>query len=326
MKLLVNKNCSGYHWFECNLTGDDQYIKMYEAQSVNKVSSFLSGLRVYGQFDYCLIKDNKEYLLAINNIHEKERDVFNRLTSIKLIFVGNKDEAKLLLKILLTSLEDFNTFSTITNSYFASKSTSDPMYVRCNWEKLQKLIQEIDQKELNPKAEKLLTNATLPLIIVSPENSIAMGKNGLGFSDKEIKKAKEALRSIEPFFKTPSINNPENEDLSENKPEPDTNTGSTSGTATINDDNSDSDKRRRETVIDDSADRYSELQRETDGLRTEISLLKKDNKRLEDLLYATKQKHIHDMTYSQKKLRCYKGLIAASGAVIIALIILYIFK
>ncbi len=281
MKLLVNKNCSGYHWFECNLAGEDEYIKMYEAQSVNKVSSYLSGLRVYGQFDYCLIKDNKEYLLAINNIHGKERDVFDRPTSIKLIFVGNKDEAKLLLKILLTSLEDFDTFSAITNSCFASSSMSDPMYVRCNWEKLQKLIQDIDQKELNPNAEKLLSDPMLRLVTVSPENSIAMGKNGLGFSDKEIKKAKEALMSlpVDQYFKTTSINNSEKDVLPE-----------------------------------------------TNGLRTELSLLKEDNKRLKDLLYAAKQKHSHDMTYFQKRFRFYKGLIAISGTVIIALIILYISK
>lgn len=328
MKLLVNKNCSGYHWFGCKLTGDEQYIKMYEEQSVNQVSSFLGGLRIYGQFEYCLIRDKGAYLLAINNLHEKERDVFGRPISIKMIFIGDENHAQLLLKILLTALEDFNSFSDRMNSCFASSSMSHPIYVRCDWEKLHAFIEEINARTLSATSKKVLENEKMNLIAVSKE-SLAMGKNGLGFNDSEINKAKAALALLDSdkyFLTTPPADS-EQEVVSEIVPENNTIIERDSKTITAdNIDTSHPDVMPIKSEKDDVSANKAEIVRESEKLKNEIAELKTGNSELQHRLETINLIHEQLKARHQKELRRYKGLLAGAGTLIITLIILYILK
>lgn len=330
MKLLVNKNCSGYHWFGCELIGDEQYLKMYEEQSVNQVSSYLGGLRIYGQFEYCLIRDKDTYLLAINNLQEKKKDVFDRSISIKMIFIGDKDNAQLLLKILLTAIEDFDSFSERMNLCFDSSSMSHPIYVRCNWKELRSFIQKIEKKVLTPATEKILDDLSMRLILVSDE-SIAMGRNGLGFSDKEIHKAKENSKALDAgkFFQTTLSSGTEKDIKQTDESETQDKSESGQKTEEVKENNIEYelDSSRNESEKEDLSEKKSEITWEKAELQNKLNSLNERNADLERELGAVKLQLEQLRTILKKKCRLYKSLLTISGALIVTiLIILYILK
>lgn len=301
---------------------------MFEEQSVNQVSSYMGGLRIYGQFEYCLIRDNDTYLLAINNLQEKGKDDFDRPISIKMIFIGEKNDAQLLLKILLTALDDFNLFSDRMNSCFASSSMSDPTYVRCDWQKLHEFIEEINVRTLSASSKKVLENEKMNLIAVSKE-SLAMGKNGLGFNDSEINKAKAALASLDSdkYFRVTPPADFKQKVVSEIVPENDAITEYDSKTTMA--DNIDTyhpDIMHIKSENDDVPANKAEIVRESEKLKNEIAELKTGTSELQHRLETINLRHEQLKAGHQKELHRYKCLLVVAGTVIITLIILYILK
>lgn len=194
MKLFINKNCSGYHWFEVLLpeTGQleeqDKYIRMSPAGTINEDSDILKGLRMSGQYSYCLAKENGRHLLALNNLPEKRTDPDGRHISVTMIFVEeNGPDRVMLFKILFDYLEGVKSFSTRVNDCFVSSIMSNPPSVLCDWGKFDTYLTELSMRNFAPEVSSILPGLKGRLLIASPDSQRTM--RDLGFKMNEIDNA-----------------------------------------------------------------------------------------------------------------------------------------
>lgn len=194
MKLFINKNCSGYHWFEVllpetgQLVEQDKYIRMCPAGTINEDSAILKGLRMSGQYSYCLAKENSRYLLALNNLPEKRTDPDGRHISVTMIFVAeNEPDRIMLLKILFDYLEGVESFSTRVNDCFVSSIMSNPPSVLCDWIKFDTYLTELSTRNFVPEVGSILSGLKGRLLIASPDSQRTM--KDLGFKMGEIDNA-----------------------------------------------------------------------------------------------------------------------------------------
>lgn len=199
MKLFINKNCSGYHWYEVLLpeTGQlvepDKYIRMGPARAINEDSAILKGLRMSGQYSYCLAKENGRYVLALNNLPEKRTDPDGRHISVTMIFVAeNEPDRIMLLKILFDYLEDSESFSTRVNDCFVSSIMSNPPSVLCDWIKFDTYLTELSTRNFAPEVGSILPELKGRLLIASPDSQRTM--KDLGFKMSEIDNAVNVIQ------------------------------------------------------------------------------------------------------------------------------------
>lgn len=199
MKLFINKNCSGYHWFEVllpeigQLAEQNKYIRMCPAGTINEDSAILKGLRMSGQYSYCLAKENGRYLLALNNLPEKRTDPDGRHISVTMIFVAeNKPDRIMLFKILFNYLEGVESFSTRVNDCFVSSIISNPPSVLCDWIKFGTYLTELSLRNFAPEVGSILPGLKGRLLIASPDSQRTM--RDLGFKMGEIDNAVKVIQ------------------------------------------------------------------------------------------------------------------------------------
>lgn len=199
MKLFINKNCSGYHWFEVllpetgQLAEQDKYIRMYPAGAINEDSAILKGLRMSGQYSYCLAKENGRYILALNNLPEKRTDPDGRHISVTMIFVAENEPDRItLLKILFDYLEGVESFSTRVNDCFVSSIMSNPPSVLCDWIKFDTYLTELSTRNFAPGVGSILPGIRGSLLIASPDSQRTM--KDLGFKMSEIDNAVKVIQ------------------------------------------------------------------------------------------------------------------------------------
>lgn len=194
MKIYINRNCSGFHWFEGDFPPKEEVLKMNYAKPVSEGMKLLEKIMLYAQYEICLAYENETYILSLNNIPEKERkDSFGRPLSMQLVFVDKNLE--LLWKVMFYRLQYFESFAKEISDCFASVLVADPPYVKCKKTLLENLFNSYSKKVLSEDAKKIVSRATGRLLFVNDESRTTM-KN-IGFSENEILKAKHSLKQCE---------------------------------------------------------------------------------------------------------------------------------
>ncbi|MBQ2970640.1 MAG: hypothetical protein IJE15_09695 [Bacteroidaceae bacterium] len=121
MKLYVNKNFSGYRWFEIGeLTNSPDEIALEQAKRNPDMSAIYAKLMTYDIYDYVFLADGDELILAIRGIEDSRRDAMGRQLNISAIFHERNNIAgfESLHKILLAYLSDTKQFSGWFDSLF----------------------------------------------------------------------------------------------------------------------------------------------------------------------------------------------------------------
>ena len=194
MKIYINKNCSGFHWFEGDFSSNEEVLKMNYAQPVSEGMKLLEKIMLYAQYEVCLAHENRVYILSLNNIPEKERkDSFGRPLSMQLVFVD--ENLELLWKVLFLRLQQFEEFSEEISKCFAAVIAADPPYVRCRKALLESIFSSCFQKALSQDAEQVVAKASGRLLFVNSDSRTTM-KN-IGFSENEVLNAEHSLRQCE---------------------------------------------------------------------------------------------------------------------------------
>lgn len=194
MKIYINRNCSGFHWFEGNFPPNEEVLKMNYAKPVSEGLKLLGKIMLYAQYEVCLAYENETYILSLNNIPEKERkDSFGRPLSMQLVFVDKNLE--LLWKVLFLRLQQFEIFSEEISNCFASVIAADPPYVRCKKVLFEKVLDSCREKELSKDAEQVVAKASGRLLFVNSDSRTTM-KN-IGFSENEVLNAEHSLLQCE---------------------------------------------------------------------------------------------------------------------------------
>ena len=194
MKIYINRNCSGFHWFEGDFSANEEILKMNYAKPVPENMERLKKVMLYTQHELCLAYENGMYILSLNNIPEIERkDSYGRPLSMQLVLVD--ENIGLLWKILFYRLQQFENFSKEMSDCFASVLVADPPYVRCKKTLLENLFNSCSKKELSEDAKKIISGTTGRLLFVNDESRTTM-KN-VGFLENEILKAEHSLKQCE---------------------------------------------------------------------------------------------------------------------------------
>lgn len=333
MLLYICKNCSGYHWFQCQLPDSYECDNVTPIIQMGRVTNNITDielirkLRISAQYDYCFIKDEKKFILALNNIPEHRRGNDGRPISIRLIFIAEPSQKILLFKILLDMVCNFTSFATLLDKCFRQSLESD--CVLCSWKNLSGYFEKLGKQKVSQTIVPSLSQISGKLIAASPESTRTMRE--LGFSDSEIKKAIRLLSTsntaqllisnTEPIGSTIEDNAPEKQDtdaqstvcdaidVTENDPTPD----STDDVGSI-----DSDK------IDGTS---------CNNLRAELRKVEKEKKQLIDKLEISTKRHECEreelnsvISGLKKKERYLNGIIAVLSAIIIILIIVNLLK
>lgn len=194
MKIYINRNCSGFHWFEGDFSANEGILKMNYAKPVPENMERLKKIMLYTQHELCLACENGMYILSLNNIPEIERkDSFGRPLSMQLVLVD--ENIGLLWKVLFYRLQQFEYFSKEISDCFASVLVAAPPYVRCKKTLLESLFNSCSEKEFSEDAKKIVSGTTGRLLFVNDESRTTM-KN-VGFSENEILKAEHSLKQCE---------------------------------------------------------------------------------------------------------------------------------
>ena len=194
MKIYINRNCAGFHWFEGDFSANEEILKMNYEKSVPENMERLKKIKLYTQHKLCLACENGMYILSLNDIPEKDRkDSYGRPLSMQLVLVD--ENIGLLWKVLFYRLQQFESFSKEISDCFASVLVADPPYVRCKKTLLENLFNSCSEKELSEEAKKVVSGATGSLLFVNDESRTTM-KN-IGFSENEILKAEHSLKQCE---------------------------------------------------------------------------------------------------------------------------------
>lgn len=194
MRIYINRNCSGFHWFEGDFPPNGNFLSMNYARPVPEGMRLLERIMLYAQYEVCLAYENETYILSLNNIPEKERkDNFGRPLSMQIVFVNKNLE--LLWKILFLRLQQFENFSEEMSKCFVSVLVADPPYVRCSKSLLESIFSSCLQKALSKDAEQVVAKASGRLLFVNSDSRTTM-KN-IGFSEKEVLNAEHSLRQCE---------------------------------------------------------------------------------------------------------------------------------
>lgn len=183
MKIYLNKNCSGYHWFEGTISGTDEIISMNYAKPVPESMPILKGLMLHSQYEACMVQENGMYILSLNNIPEHKRtDEFGRPISLQIVFL-NKD-VEPLWKILFNRLQYYKEFSDLLSKCFVSVIASDPQYVRCKKSLIDELLDSCYTKSFSDKASEFVNKNHRRLLYINNGSRTVM--TNIGFSEDEI--------------------------------------------------------------------------------------------------------------------------------------------
>lgn len=333
MLLYICKNCSGYHWFQCQLPDSYKCENVAPIITMDHVAEsfpdivLIRKLRMSAQYDYCFIKDEKKYILALNNIPEHRRGNDGRPISIRLIFIAESSQKILLFKILLDMVCNFTSFATLLDECFKQSLDSD--CVLCSWKKLSEYFEKLDKLKVSQTIVPLLSQINGKLIAASDNSERTMRE--LGFCGSEIRKAIRLLSTsntaqllisnTEPIGSTIEDNVPEEQDTDDKPTVCDaidvTENGPTRD-STGDVDSIDSDK------IDESS---------CDNLRAELRKVEKEQKQLSDKLEISTKRHECEreelngvISGLKKNVRYLNGIVAVLSAIIIILIIVNLLK
>lgn len=186
MKIFLNKNCSGYHWFEGKISGCEEYVSMQYAEPVPKSMEILRGLMLHSQYETCLAYEQSFYILSLNNLPEHRRtDEFGRPISLQIVFLSKNVEQ--LWKVLFYRLQYKKIFSDLLSKCFVSVMATDDQFVRCNVHSLENLLNSCYAKSFSDAALNISSRENERLLYVNRNSRLVM--NNIGFSEDEIKKA-----------------------------------------------------------------------------------------------------------------------------------------
>lgn len=186
MKVYLNKNCSGYHWFETEVSGCEDFISMNYAQPAPESMPILKGLMLHSQYEMCLSCENGTYILSINNIPEHKRtDEIGRPISLQIVFLSKNVEQ--LWKILFYRMQYDKMFSELLSKCFVSVMAAEGQFVRCDLRLLHELLNSCYAKGFSDQALKISSRKNEKLLYVNKGSRLVM--NNIGFSEDEIKKA-----------------------------------------------------------------------------------------------------------------------------------------
>lgn len=327
MILYINKNCSGYHWFQCQLPdvpyhdGMEPIIRMGHAATSSTDVALIAKLRMFNQYDYCFVEQENKYILALNNIPERRRDDYGRPISIKLIIVADSSQKVMLFKMLFDMVEDFNRFAKYIDSCFGSDLMAG--CILCSWKKLSAYFEELGERKFTRSVAPILFRLNGRLLMASPDSARTMKE--LGFKDAEINRAISVLVNIgSTQFLTEGTKNsdsgkgPGKSDETEPAPQPEQEP-SGKGQENVSPTSPNS-------PLTNANEKIDKLQGELTKLEKDKEELEYENSNLERKLAAIKSELERCEAEFTKKIRFLKNLIAASVAVIIILIVMFILK
>lgn len=326
MILYINKNCSGYHWYQCQLPdvpyqdGMEPIIRMGHATTSSTDVAVIAKLRMFNQYDYCFVEQENKYILALNNIPERRKDDYGRPISIKLIFVADAKQRVLLFKMLFDKVEDFDRFARNIDPCFGNDLMAG--CILCSWKKLSAYFEELGERKFTQSVAPVLSGLSGRLLMASPNSARTMKE--LGFKDAEINRAISVLANIgSTQFLTEGTK----------KSDPGEEPGKSDETEAASQPEQEPSGKGQENVPSISPNSPLTNVDEIDKLQGKLTKLEKDkeeleceNSNLERKLAAIKSELERCEAGFTKKIRLLKNLIAASIAIIIILIVMFILK
>ncbi|WP_297901436.1 hypothetical protein [uncultured Parabacteroides sp.] len=154
MKIYINKNCNGYHWFEGEPLGKAGKLEMPEVTVLGKASYYLDKLFLYAQYEVVLIENDRSsepvYFLAINNLPEHHRkDTFGRPLNFQLIFAG--DNLGEISRFLFAYLSGWEKFAEVFSPMFSAGTVN----LICDCDRLNAYWMDLSGRKLKESAGKI---------------------------------------------------------------------------------------------------------------------------------------------------------------------------
>ena len=186
MKIYINKNCNGYHWFEGEPLGKAGKLEMPEVTVVGKASSYyLDKLFLYAQYEAVLIENDKPgepaYFLAINNLPEHHRkDTFGRPLNFQLIFAG--DDFCEISRFLFAYLSGREKFAEVFSPMFSAGAVN----LICDCDRLNAYWQDLSGRKLKESAGKIF-NLGRPVKFIYTKSPETISER-FGWNKRDIEK------------------------------------------------------------------------------------------------------------------------------------------
>lgn len=207
MKIYINKNCNGYHWFEGEPLGKTGKLEMPEVTVVGKASSYyLDKLFLYAQYEAVLIENDKPgepaCFLAINNLPEHHRkDTFGRPLNFQLIFAG--DDFCEISRFLFAYLSGREKFAEVFSPMFSAGSVN----LICDCDRLNAYWQDLSGRKLKEAAGKIF-NPGRPVKFIYTKSPETISEK-FGWNKRDIEKINhkslDSFAEMEFFEKEPVI-------------------------------------------------------------------------------------------------------------------------
>lgn len=191
MKIYINKNCNGYHWFEGEPLGKSGKQEMPEMQAGER-PFVLSKLLLYSQYEVVLIENNTpdgigkesdvKFYLAINNLPEHHRkDTFGRPLSFQLIFdVDNPGYAYNLLCAYLANPEGFA-------EVFSPMFSAGMVNLICDCDKLNAYLRDLFGKKLKMPLGEMINLGRPPVKFIYTKSPEIISEK-FGWNKRDIEK------------------------------------------------------------------------------------------------------------------------------------------
>lgn len=207
MKIYINKNCNGYHWFEGEPLGKAGKLEMPEVTVVGKASSYyLDKLFLYAQYETVLIENDKPgepaCFLAINNLPEHHRkDTFGRPLNFQLIFAG--DDFCEISRFLFAYLSGREKFAEVFSPMFSAGAVN----LICDCDRLNAYWQDLSGRKLKEAAGKIF-NPGRPVKFIYTKSPETISEK-FGWNKRDIEKINhkslDSFAEMEFFEKGPVV-------------------------------------------------------------------------------------------------------------------------
>ena len=191
MKIYINKNCNGYHWFEGEPLGKAGKLEMLQMQAGER-SQVLSKMLLYSQYEVIMVENDSSdaigkepalrFYLAINNLPEHHRkDTFGRPLNFQLIFEsGNPIYVDNLLCAYLSNPEGFA-------EVFSLMFSAGTINLICDCDKMNAYLQDLFGKRLKKPLGKMLNFGRPPVMFICTKSSEIISEK-FGWNKRDIER------------------------------------------------------------------------------------------------------------------------------------------
>lgn len=190
MKLYINYNFCGYHWFLINEVLQPSLpnsIKLDEWNSTDETLRIVKKLMLYDSYDAAFLHEDGKYILALRNIHEQNhKDPDGRKLSMAYIFEGTAKEKDLLEKVLLVYINHRGYLESVLSDLISAAVS----HVDYNVHSLLELLATIKSTDKSHTILRLGTGRVLALFSKWRDDTIS---SNLALKSEEFVKVKKSL-------------------------------------------------------------------------------------------------------------------------------------